>query len=1287
MLKTLKSETGKTNGIDFNPMPAEDVDKWIYADLVRMLYSQAGFALLGAMVSAVILALVLWSVSDHTLLVSWLALIAVTTGIRFALLREYESSMPSIEDARRWSMWYCSGAFVSGVFWGGGAALMCPDGYTAHQVFLLLVIGGLGAGTVVSYSSVMAAFYSFTVPAFAPIVLRYFSYGDNIHVAMGGLTLLFFMALAITSRAINRLIVRSLTLGYEKKGLSVRLTNVSEGAEALDRELKHEMAERERTEIDLHRFKATLDKTLDCVFMFNPNTLRFFYVNRGGVDQVGYSEEELLKMTPLDLSPQFSEKEFREILAPLISGEAPYTTYRTTHRSKSGEIIDVEVFLQYITHGGVQGRFVAMARDITERKKEEDALIESEEKLRALVEHNPDAVFSLSLTGEILSLNSATEAMSGYRAEELIGKNFRNFVHPDEIDRTERFFLKTIKGEPQYLETAVMSKSGDRVDMEVTATPIRIKGQIIGVYGVGKDITERKRAAGELEKSHERFLTVMDSLTAAVYVADMDTYEILFVNKYVKEFFGDVVGKICWQAFQSEQEGPCGFCTNDKLLTPDGEPAGVYEWEFQNTSNGRWYTISDRAIRWVDGRIVRLEIATDITDRKKTESDLRRAMEEIKQASLAKSEFLANMSHEIRTPLNAIIGMTDLALETELTGEQREYLEMVVSSGETLLEIINEILDFSKIEAGKVELEDIDFELVDLVEKTTEPLAVRAQQKGLEFVVDIDPSVPSTVSGDPSRLRQVIINIVGNAIKFTEKGDVEVRVTSEEEAAGAEPSVRALFLVRDTGIGVPKEMQKRIFESFTQADGTTTRKYGGTGLGTTISRKLVEMMGGRIWLESEPGEGSSFYFEIPFKTRRIALAEGYVEGEAAGKMEKLRFLLVDDNETSRKAVGRMLSLWGGRVMEAADAVSAMEEAYKAENRGEGFDIAIMDQNMPGMDGFELADRIRGDKAFDHMRVVMLTPATGLGAAWKSRKASVAAYVSKPVRRQELYFAILGAMEKAPETARPEAAVPASAKGKTRYNILIAEDNPVNLKVAEQALSRLGHVVTAARDGVEAVEIWEEGDFDLILMDVQMPRMDGFQATRAIRKKEEGGRVRVPIIALTARAMKGDREVCLEAGMDDYIPKPIKVAQLNEKIRTVMENAPGAPQGGTGVSGAEKQRRRGVNEFFDVEELRQIFGEDEVRSLLRLFLASASKQIQDIEEAVKKGAPEDLEEAAHTLKGTVAQFKAVSIVKPVSELEQMGSSGDLSAADATLAYLKARFADMSEAMEERIGAED
>src|SRR5580704_3015475 len=563
----------------------------------------------------------------------------------------------------------------------------------------------------------------------------------------------------------------------------------------------------------------------------------------------------------------------------------------------------------------------------------------------------------------------------------------------------------------------------------------------------------------------------------------------------------------------------------------------------------------DRALQQAKGELEqRVQVRTEelqkeVTERKQAEEEMRRARDSAEKASKAKSEFLANMSHEIRTPLNGVMGMTELALETQLTAEQREYLETVKMSGDSLLTVINDILDFSKIEAGKIDLEALDFDLRDSLESTLKTLAVRADEKGLELLCEVAPGVPEILRGDSSRLRQIVVNLVGNAIKFTDSGEIAVKVQAQAREG---PDCVCQFTVTDTGVGIPEDKRELIFKPFSQADTSTTRKYGGTGLGLTISTRLVEMMGGKIWVESEVGRGSQFHFTVRLGA---ADAKEVILGTVAPPelLRDVKVLVVDDNRTNRRILEGMLLHWHMKPTSVDCAGAALAQLSAALEAGEPYPLILTDMHMPEMDGFALIEQIRGRPELSAATIMMLTSAGHRGDAARCQDLGVSAYLLKPIRQSELREAVarlLGGREH-------DGAIPLvtrfslkDARAPDAYlRVLLVEDNLVNQRLAVRLLEKRGHRVAVAASGLEALLALEKESFDLVLMDVQMPVMDGLEATAAIREKERatGTGRRQAVVALTAHAMKGDREKCLAAGMDGYLTKPIRPQELDQLL--------------------------------------------------------------------------------------------------------------------------------------------
>ncbi len=670
-----------------------------------------------------------------------------------------------------------------------------------------------------------------------------------------------------------------------------------------------------------------------------------------------------------------------------------------------------------------------------------------------------------------------------------------------------------------------------------------------------------EQRTGELQEQRTFLRKIIDLNPSFIFAKDRQGRYTL-ANRTIAEAYGTTVDKLIGRTdadFSLHKEQAEGFRQEDLQVLDSKTEKFIPEVEFiGNDGNSRWMQVIKIPLISADGEAQQsLGVATDITLQKQAAIAMQRAKETAEDANRAKSEFLANMSHEIRTPMNGIIGLTELTLDTDLVPEQREYLTMVKDSADSLLSVINDILDFSKIEAGKFDLDPIHFKLRDSLDDALKGLALRAHQKGLELACHVLPDVPDALIGDPGRLRQIIINLVGNAIKFTGEGEVVVRVAVQTQDL---EDTLLHFTVADTGIGIPLDKQQVIFEAFSQADGSTTRRYGGTGLGLAISSQLVEIMGGEMSVESLPGRGSVFHFTARFGVQKEGTETAQEKPEI--NWHHLPVLIVDDNATNRRILKDVLTNWQMNPTAVEGGQQALVALEQAKETGVPFPVVLLDAQMPDMDGFSLAQQIKDDSRLAGATIMMLSSAGQRGDALRCRELGIAAYLTKPVKQSELFSAILALLGASTAKQRGPQLITRHSLRENRegYQILLAEDNRVNQRLAGRLLEKAGHSVVIASNGLEAVAAFEKENFDLILMDVQMPEMNGYEATASIREKEKAIGGHIPIIAMTAHAMKGDRERCLAAGMDNYVAKPIKNKELFEAIAVCagLQTANGKP---------------------------------------------------------------------------------------------------------------------------------
>jgi two-component system sensor histidine kinase/response regulator len=907
-------------------------------------------------------------------------------------------------------------------------------------------------------------------------------------------------------------------------------------------------------------------------------------------------------------------------------------------------------------------RLAEREAELRRQGAERARLATNEARFRGLVEAADDVIFRTDAAGCFAYANPAAEEVLGPPGGTLLGRAFLDVVRADYREEARRFYedQRQQRIPNTYCEFPMVTQAGEDLWVGQRAQLVVEGGRFAGFQAVARNITERKLVEAAIEREREQLRQIVTHAPVAMAMLGRDGRHLAHSARWLR-YLGtedpSVVGRTLdevWPGMPERYRRVLERALQGEVVS---DPEDTLEREDGTRVYLRWTVHPWRDTSGAVAGVVLVAQSIDL---------LVRARQAALEASHLKSEFVANMSHEIRTPMNGVIGMARLLLDTGLAPEQREYAEVIDQSGRALLEIINDILDFSKIEAGRVDLESVDFDLRRAVREVLGSFAEAAQARGLELLCLIRHDVPSALRGDPGRLRQVLTNLVGNAVKFTEKGEVVLRVTLDESA---EDTAVVRFEVRDTGIGIEPDLLPRLFQSFVQGDGSASRRHGGTGLGLAISKRLVSLMGGGIDVQSRPDQGSTFWFTARF-ARQVpgALAAPAAPTRLAGR----RVLVVDDNATNRQILKQQLAYWGMRTTAVESGPKALALLRQAAAPGPGYDLAILDMKMPEMDGLTLARAIKEEPALAAVRLVLLTSFGQRGHGAEASRIGVAAYLTKPVDEADLHDCLVEVMDE----GRPSRALQLVTRHSLREQrppvaarVLVAEDNEVNQKVAVRILEKLGYRVEVADNGREALEACERTRYDAVLMDGQMPGLDGYEATRRIREREGAG-TRLPIIAMTASAMKGDRERCLEAGMDDYVSKPVTPEALERVLRRWV-GAPAAPAERAAAEPAS------AGDLLDETIVANLMAVDDDGTLMdevvATFLKIAPVRLAAVRRAAK-GNPAQLERAAHSFLGSCGNLGCRRMADLCARLEVLGRSGSTEGAS-----------DLSRALEEEYAA--
>ena len=1036
-------------------------------------------------------------------------------------------------------------------------------------------------------------------------------------------------------------------LEHDESGLALPAEEDLEGLSALLPVLVRQQEER-RIELANQRF--AMDQ--HAIVSMTDTDGNILYVNDKFCGISGYSRGELLGQNHRIINSGYHPIEFFSVMWKTIAAGRVWHG-EICNKNKQGQQYWVDAtIVPFLDRSNRPYQYIAIRTEITGRKKMAEKIATSERQYRNVVNSLIEVVFRADRDGVWTFLNPAWTAITGFSVKETIGKNFIDFIYPHDRAAARSRFVEMMAGSATFTkhEVRYLTRDDSYRWIEVYAQlEIDDDGRVVGVAGSLSDITDKRLVTAQIKENLDFVDALLESIPVPVYLKDPEG-RYLRLNKAFGKFFSIRVdhwlGKTAYDLLSAEDARV--YTAHDRELM---ESRGAQTVESLLTLQDRQVdTLHSKAVLTKpDGSLIGLVgTIVDISSQKAAERALLHAKEAAESANRSKSEFLANMSHEIRTPMNGIIGMTDLVLSSALEKHQREYLEVVKASADALLEIINDILDFSKIEAGKMSLESISFDLSQLVPDTLRTLTLRAQQSGLELALDLDPDIPDFVLGDPGRLRQILTNLVGNAIKFTRAGEIVVRARLLRRDADL---ARLEISVSDSGIGIPLEKQRQVFEAFEQEDGSTTRRFGGTGLGLSITKRLVDMMGGEISVSSRVGKGSTFTVAVTFKVDRRSRP---VVDAAPISLAGRTVMLIDDSDTNLTILKAMFGRWQVKTVVMHSGAEALAYCRSEPCK---LDCIVMDYVMPDINGFDTAKAMAEITGYRDVPIVILSSSGLPGDAHKCKQIGIQGYLLKPASHTEI-FAVVGSVIDRTRTQAGDVPIVTRHTISTpvaSLSILLAEDNQLNQKLALALLHKWGHRVDVANNGIEALALHKSKTFDLILMDLQMPLMGGFEATAAIRAREKAGAKKTVVIAMTANALEGDREKCIAGGMDDYLSKPFKADMFSGILKKYspyekkeksaeQENVADTP------SVSAKIAENAALDQFDYAKAIKNSDAEVVTLIAAHFLEEAPKQLTRMRRAWETAEYDALQREAHAMVGLLANFMAEPARRVAAEID-------------------------------------